>query len=60
VHVGDSLAEDVEGARAAGIEPVLLVRSGGSGGSGWSGRSGSPVPSGVRVIRSLRELERGP
>jgi putative hydrolase of the HAD superfamily len=26
VHVGDSLREDVDGARAAGIEPVLLSR----------------------------------
>jgi putative hydrolase of the HAD superfamily len=48
VHVGDSLEEDVAGARAAGIEAVLLVRA------------GSPVPRGVRVISSLRELERGP
>jgi putative hydrolase of the HAD superfamily len=57
LHVGDSLEEDVAGAQAAEVEAVLLVRSGGSGGSGWSG---SPVPPGVRVIRSLRELERGP
>ena len=28
-HVGDSLDEDVAGARAAGIEPVLLRRDGG-------------------------------
>jgi putative hydrolase of the HAD superfamily len=27
VHVGDSLLEDVDGARAAGIEPVLLSRA---------------------------------
>jgi FMN phosphatase YigB (HAD superfamily) len=26
VHVGDSLEEDVAGARAAGIEPVLIAR----------------------------------
>ncbi len=45
VHVGDSLEEDVAGARAAGIEPVLLART-------------QPValPAGVRVISSLREL----
>jgi putative hydrolase of the HAD superfamily len=54
VHVGDSLEEDVAGARAAGIEAVLLVRPGSSVGST------SSVPPGVRVIRSLRELERGP
>ncbi len=48
VHVGDSLEEDVAGARAAGIEPVLLTRG--------------PLraASGVRVISSLRELEREP
>jgi putative hydrolase of the HAD superfamily len=31
VHVGDSLDEDVAGARAAGIEPVLIRRDGGVG-----------------------------
>jgi putative hydrolase of the HAD superfamily len=44
VHVGDSVTEDVEGARAAGIEPVLLRRDGG------------PGPPGVRTIASLSEL----
>jgi putative hydrolase of the HAD superfamily len=44
VHVGDSPAEDVAGARAAGIEPVLLRRTG-------PGR-----PDGVRTIASLDEL----
>jgi putative hydrolase of the HAD superfamily len=29
VHVGDSVAHDVEGARAAGIRPLLLAREGG-------------------------------
>jgi putative hydrolase of the HAD superfamily len=46
VMVGNSLAEDVTGARAAGVEPVLLVRDG-------------PLPGdldGVPVIRTLREL----
>ncbi len=43
VHVGDSLENDVEGARAAGIRPVLLVR-------------GGEAPAGVEVIRSLAEL----
>ena len=45
VHVGDSLDEDVAGARAAGIEPVLIRRN------------GHPGPSGVRTIASLNELE---
>jgi putative hydrolase of the HAD superfamily len=31
VHVGDSLEDDVAGARAAGIEPVLLRRDGSAG-----------------------------
>lgn len=45
VHIGDSLEEDVAGARAAGIEAVLLRRS----------DAGPQVPEGVRVIASLRE-----
>jgi putative hydrolase of the HAD superfamily len=44
IHVGDSLEEDVEGARAAGIAPVLVRRDGG------------PVPPGVHTIASLSEL----
>jgi putative hydrolase of the HAD superfamily len=44
VHVGDSLEEDVAGARAAGIEPILVRRD------------GSPGPAGVRTISSLLEL----
>jgi putative hydrolase of the HAD superfamily len=44
VHVGDSVAEDVAGARRAGIEAVLLLRDGSSG------------PDGVRTISSLLEL----
>jgi putative hydrolase of the HAD superfamily len=43
VHVGDSLEEDVAGARGAGIEPVLIRRDGGA------------VP-GVATIASLAEL----
>jgi putative hydrolase of the HAD superfamily len=31
VHVGDTAAEDVEGARAAGIRALLLERNGGAG-----------------------------
>jgi putative hydrolase of the HAD superfamily len=44
IHVGDSLEEDVAGARAAGIEPVLVRRDG-----------LDPV-FGVRTISSLSEL----
>jgi putative hydrolase of the HAD superfamily len=43
-HVGDSLVEDVEGARRAGLVPVLLARR------------GEPAPDGVRTIASLAEL----
>jgi len=43
-HVGDSLAEDVEGARRAGLEPVLIDRDG-----------GADVP-GIRVVESLEAL----
>jgi putative hydrolase of the HAD superfamily len=46
IHVGDSLEEDVAGARRAGIEPVLIRRTGG------------PAPAGVRTISSLSELQR--
>jgi putative hydrolase of the HAD superfamily len=44
VHVGDSVDEDVRGAIAAGIEPVLLSRD------------GREAPPGVRRITSLAEL----
>jgi putative hydrolase of the HAD superfamily len=44
VHVGDSLDEDVAGARNAGIEPVLIRR-----------QRGVAAP-GVRTISSLAEL----
>jgi putative hydrolase of the HAD superfamily len=54
VHVGDSYAEDVLGARAAGIEPVLLARPPGDG--GLIGAE-SPAPAGdVPTISSLAEL----
>jgi putative hydrolase of the HAD superfamily len=43
VHVGDSVANDVEGARALGMRAVLLQRA------------GAP-PAGVESIRTLREL----
>ncbi len=45
LHVGDSAHEDVAGARAAGIEPVLVVRD-----------RATPLPVGLRAVRSLREL----
>jgi putative hydrolase of the HAD superfamily len=44
IHVGDSLDEDVAGARAAGIEPILIRRE-----------DGASV-TGVRTIRTLTEL----
>jgi putative hydrolase of the HAD superfamily len=44
VHVGDSLEEDVEGARACGIAAVLLRRD------------GEPGPAGVATIASLAQL----
>jgi putative hydrolase of the HAD superfamily len=47
VHVGDSVADDVHGALAVGIQPVLLHRE--------HAEPGVPPP-GVPVIRSLAEL----
>lgn len=46
IHVGDSVEEDIAGARAVRIEPVLLSR----------GEQPEPPAGGVRVIRSLAEL----
>jgi putative hydrolase of the HAD superfamily len=43
VHVGDSLDNDVEGARAVGIRPILVQRDG-------------DPPTGVEAVRSLTEL----
>jgi putative hydrolase of the HAD superfamily len=43
IHVGDSLEEDVAGARAAGIEPILIRRGGGQ------------RRAGVRTIATLDE-----
>jgi putative hydrolase of the HAD superfamily len=48
LHVGDSEAEDVAGARAAGIEPVLLDRD--------ASVSAPARAGGVRVIASLDAL----
>ena len=39
IHVGDTLDEDVAGARAAGIEPVLIRRRWRTGGRAGCGRS---------------------
>jgi putative hydrolase of the HAD superfamily len=44
VHVGDSLEHDVAGARAAGLEAVLVARN------------GAAAPDGVRTVRSLAEV----
>ena len=44
MHVGDSLGNDIEGARAAGIRAVLVDRS------------GAPAPPGVETVRSLDEV----
>jgi putative hydrolase of the HAD superfamily len=55
VHVGDSLEEDVAGARAAGIEPILIRRRSGDDAARTSA-SAAAVPAPVRTIRSLAEL----
>jgi putative hydrolase of the HAD superfamily len=44
VHVGDGVGEDVAGAQAVGIRPVLIARD------------GRPGPAGVDTIASLAEL----
>ena len=44
VHVGDDLDADVAGARAAGVEPVLIARDG-------------SAPPGVRAVTTLDELQ---
>jgi putative hydrolase of the HAD superfamily len=44
VHIGDSLEHDVAGARAAGLEAVLVARN------------GAAAPAGVRTVASLAEL----
>jgi putative hydrolase of the HAD superfamily len=45
LHVGDSIEEDIAGARAAGIAAILIRRD------------GAPGPSGVQTINTLAELE---
>ncbi len=44
MHVGDSITDDVEGARKAGITAVLLARD------------GKQPPPGIAAIRALDEL----
>lgn len=44
LHVGDTVEEDVAGARAAGLRAVLVVRD------------GAPPPPGVEVVRDLRGI----
>lgn len=44
LHIGDSVDEDVLGARRAGIEPVLLMRS------------AEPVAGGMRDVRTIASL----
>jgi putative hydrolase of the HAD superfamily len=56
LHVGDSLEEDVSGARAAGIEPLLLTRAPGPLlATGGEPATGARLE-GVRTIASLSEL----
>ncbi len=50
VHIGDSLIEDVTGARAAGIRAILIQRG------GLASREQPRLPAGVEVIGSLREV----
>jgi putative hydrolase of the HAD superfamily len=52
LHVGDSIYEDVAGARAAGIEPVLLLRDGHRSAPQLADESSE----GIRTIGSLSEV----
>ena len=54
IHVGDTIEEDVIGARAAGIRPVLIVRERAGAAPGVS-HEGAIVPPGTR-----REVAIGP
>ncbi|HVE67302.1 MAG TPA: HAD-IA family hydrolase [Solirubrobacteraceae bacterium] len=57
LHVGDSPEADVAGARAAGIEPVLIVRDDAPRATAAGARRApSPAAAGVTTIRSLAEL----
>jgi putative hydrolase of the HAD superfamily len=46
LHVGDSLRDDVEGARSAGLHAALLQRDG----------EPTTIPASIRVLRSLEQL----
>ncbi|MEA2272077.1 MAG: putative hydrolase of the superfamily [Solirubrobacteraceae bacterium] len=57
LHVGDSAAEDVEGARAAGVRPVLLIRDPADRRPiPGAGDPGGSALEGVATVRSLSEL----
>jgi putative hydrolase of the HAD superfamily len=58
IHVGDSFEEDVLGAVAAGIEPILIVRSDDELLSVSAKRPDPELLDGVRTIASLAELVR--
>jgi putative hydrolase of the HAD superfamily len=66
VMVGNSVAEDVEGARAAGVEAILLVRDGAAPGRGeldgvrTPRPPTSPLAHGAPRARSLAAREHGP
>lgn len=55
VHVGDSVEHDVAGARAAGIVPLLVVRTAETA-RGLPAPADGPPPAGVRAIADLRAL----
>jgi putative hydrolase of the HAD superfamily len=55
IHVGDSYEEDVQGARAAGIEPVLLERTD-AGGLLAPGGGGAGVAGEDRAVRRISSL----
>lgn len=55
IHVGDSVEHDVAGARAAGIEPLLLVRTAETA-RGLPAPVDAAPPPGVRAIETLRPL----
>ena len=62
LHVGDSMANDVAGARAAGIRAVLVARDGARGRSTAGPEAlrraphPRPRPPGVECVRSLEEV----
>jgi putative hydrolase of the HAD superfamily len=56
LHVGDSVEDDVVGAHAVGIEPILVARAHPGAGVPVAPAPADPMIRGVRVISSLREL----